>query len=55
MNKSQLIELLSRMDGEEVYIEHSDGVEYDFTVEQKEETFDGFYTAFPAHINLKTE
>lgn len=53
MNKSELIELLSRYDGEEVYIEDEDGIEYDFTVEPKEESFDGFYTAFPTHINLK--
>ncbi len=35
MNKSELIELLSRYDGEEVYIEDEDGIEYDFTVEPR--------------------
>ena len=55
MEKSVLIEQLSNYDGEEVYIEDSDGIERDFTVEPKEETFDGFYSAYPAHINLKIE
>jgi hypothetical protein len=55
MEKSVLIEQLSNYDGEEVYIEDSDGIERDFTVELKEETFDGFYSAYPAHINLKIE
>lgn len=53
MNRLQLIELLSESDEEEVYIVDDYGVERDITLEHAEETFDGFYTAFPAHVNLK--
>ena len=38
-------------DVEEVYIE-IDGVEYEFTVEERPEVFDGFDTVYPAHIAL---
>ena len=53
MNKSYLIELLSDASEEEVYIEDEEGVQYDIEVERQDETFDGFYTAYPACIVLK--
>lgn len=54
MNRLQLIEILSSSDEEEVLIQIED-VLYDVDEEliHKEETFDGFYTAFPAAIVLK--
>ena len=55
MNRLSLIELLSESDEDEVFILGTDGVERDFTLEHEDESFDGFYTAYPAHINLKTE
>jgi len=53
MDKSYLIELLSASPEDEVYILDDDGVECDIELEHAEEAFDGFYTAFAAHINLK--
>lgn len=54
MKRLQLIEILSSSDEEEVLIQVED-VFYDVDdeVTHKEETFDGFYTAFPAAIVLK--
>lgn len=50
----QLIEILSSSDEEEVLIQIDDTLyEVDEEVLHKEETFDGFYTAFPAAIVLK--
>lgn len=53
MDKSYLIELLSASPEDEVYILDDEGVECDIELEHAEEAFDGFYTAFAAHINLK--
>ena len=54
MNRLELIEMLSSSDEEEVLIQIED-VLYDVDEEliHKEETFDGFYTAYPAAIVLK--
>lgn len=54
MNRLELIEILSSSDEEEVLIQVED-VLYDVDDEiiHKEETFDGFYTAYPASIVLK--
>lgn len=56
MNRLELIEILSSSDEEEVLIQIED-VLYDVDDEliHKEETFDGFYTAYPASIVLKTK
>lgn len=54
MNRLELIEILSSSDEEEVLIQIDDTLyEVDEEVLHKEETFDGFYTAFPAAIVLK--
>ena len=53
MKKSWLMQQLSESDEEEVFVVGEDGMEYDFTLEHADECFDGFYTVFPAHINLK--
>lgn len=53
MNRLQLIEILSSSDEEEVLIQIEDVLyEVDDEVIHKEETFDGFYTAYPAAIVL---
>lgn len=54
MNRLELIEILSSSDEEEVLIQIED-VLYDVDEEliHKEETFDGFYTAYPAAVVLK--
>lgn len=54
MNKSQLIELLTESPEDEIYILNEDGEECEIEVEHIDETFDGFYTSFPAHIVLKS-
>lgn len=51
MNKLELIQMLSLMDEEDVYIE-IDEVQYDIGIIQREETFDGFDTVYPASISL---
>ena len=54
MNRLELIEILSSSDEEEVLIQIDDTLyEVDDDVIHKEETFDGFYTAYPAAIVLK--
>ena len=54
MNRLELIEILSSSDEEEVLIQVEDVLyEVDDEVTHKEETFDGFYTAYPAAIVLK--
>ena len=54
MNRLELIEILSSSDDEEVLIQIEDVLyEVDDEVTHKEETFDGFYTAYPAAIVLK--
>ena len=40
-------------DVEEVLVE-IDGAEYEFTIEERPEVFDGFDTVYPAHIVLRT-
>lgn len=54
MKKSQLIDILSSNDEEEVSI-IVDGIEYDIdpNIENIPESFDGFFTANPAAIGLK--
>ena len=52
MTKSELINLLSLYDEDEVFIEIDD-VEHDIQLEQREEMFDGFDEVFPAHLVLK--
>lgn len=51
MNKLELIQMLSLMDEEDIYIE-IDEVQYDIGITQREETFDGFDTVYPASISL---
>ena len=54
MNRLELIEILSSSDEDEVLIQIDDMLyEVDEEVLHKGETFDGFYTAFPAAIVLK--
>ena len=54
MNRLELIEMLSGSDEVEVLIQVEDVLyEVDDEVTHKEETFDGFYTAYPAAIVLK--
>ena len=54
MKTYELIEILSSSDEEEVLIQVEDVLyEVDDEVTHKEETFDGFYTAYPAAIVLK--
>ena len=54
MNRLELIEILSSSDDEEVLIQVEDVLyDVDDDVIHKEETFDGFYTAYPAAIVLK--
>lgn len=52
MNKLKLIRQLSSATEDEVLIE-IDGTLYEFDFGHQEETFDGFYTAFPACLTLK--
>lgn len=52
MNKSELIELLSLCDEEEVLID-VDGTLYEIEIDHLPETFDGFYTLYPASVSLK--
>jgi len=52
MNRLELIEILSSASEEDVYIKAEDGLLDDFDIEQVDEQFDGFYTAFPACITL---
>lgn len=54
MKISDLIERLSCADEKEVYVEIN-GVQYDFELGQCEETFDGFFTVFPAAIVLRPQ
>lgn len=42
-------------DDAEILIEGEDGVLYDFKLEYMEETFDGFYTAFPSGLKIIQE
>lgn len=54
MNRLQMIEILSSSDEEEVLIQIEDVLyDVDDDIIHKEETFDGFYTAYPAAIVLK--
>ena len=54
MNRLELIEILSSSDEEEVLIQVEDVLyDVDDDVIHKEETFDGFYTAYPAAKVLK--
>ena len=56
MNRLELIEILSSSDEEEVLIQIEDVLyEVDDDVIHKEETFDGFYTAYPAAVVLKPQ
>lgn len=52
MKLSDLTERLSSATEEEVFVE-IDGVQYDFDLDRSEETFDGFFTVYPAAIILK--
>ena len=52
MNKSELIELLSSAEEDEVLID-VDGTLYEIEIDHVAESFDGFYTAYPAAISLK--
>ncbi len=52
MTKSELIRQLSSASEDEVLIE-IDGTLYEFDFGHQEETFDGFYTVFPACLTLK--
>lgn len=52
MKLSDLTERLSSAAEEEVFVE-IDGVQYDFDLDRSEETFDGFFTVYPAAIILK--
>ena len=51
MKKLELIKQLSSASEDEVYIE-IDGALYEIDFGHQEETFDGFYTAFPAALTL---
>jgi hypothetical protein len=52
MKKSDLIELLSSADEEDVAIK-VDGVIYDeIEVDHEPEAFDGFFTSYPATVTL---
>ena len=54
MNRLELIEILSSSDEDEVLIQIEDVLyDVDDDVIHKEETFDGFYTAYPAAIVIK--
>lgn len=53
MKKSVLIKLLCSSDEDEVFLQDEEGVLYDIDVEHVEETFDGFYTVYPASLALK--
>ena len=54
MNRLELIEILSSSDEEEVLIQIEDVLyDVDDDIIHKEETFDGFYTAYPDAIVLK--
>lgn len=52
MKKSELIEQLSSASEDEVFIE-VDGLLYDIDFGHEEESFDGFFTAYPASLTLK--
>lgn len=52
MNKSELIKLLSSAEEDEVLID-VDGTLYEIEIDHVEESFDGFYTLYPAAISLK--
>ena len=52
MNKSELIELLSSAEEDEVLID-VDGTLYEIETDHVPEAFDGFYALFPAAISLK--
>lgn len=53
MKKSELINLLSSSDEDEIYIKVGNDILPDIEVEHLEEEFDGFYTVLPAAIVLK--
>lgn len=53
MKKSELIELLSSSDEEEVYIQDEDGYLHEIGIEYIEEKFDGFTELYPPSIGLK--
>lgn len=52
MNKSELIELLYSAEEDEVLID-VDGTLYEIEIDHIPESFDGFYTLYPAAISLK--
>lgn len=52
MKKSELIELLSSSDEEEVFIDVDDTL-YEIEPDHVDEVFDGFDTVYPACIALK--
>lgn len=52
MTKYELIKLLSSADEEEVFVEIDD-VLYDIEIGHQEESFDGFFTAYPATLTIK--
>lgn len=55
MKKSELINILSSSEEEEVFVVDEDGWEHDIEIEHKDEVFDGFYTAYPACIVIKAK
>lgn len=52
MNKSELIEHLFSAEEDEVLID-VDGTLYEIEIDHVEQSFDGFYTLYPAAISLK--
>lgn len=52
MKTSELIERPYSASEDEVFIE-MDGLLYDIDFGHEDETFDGFYTAYPASLTLK--
>lgn len=52
MKKSELIKQLSSSEEDDVLID-VDGTLYEIEIDHVPETFDGFYTTFPAAISLK--
>lgn len=53
MKTLKLADLLYSLDGEEVYIEDEDGVTHEIDLEERDEVFDGWDTAYPKHIIIK--
>jgi hypothetical protein len=53
MNRLKLIEILSSVDEEDVWIEDKEGHLFDIDIDKTEQMFDGFVTVYPASVILR--